>query len=113
MSARRQPLLNQSLLRAMAERGVTLNLSHVSGPEMLRPSPELRAWVRAKVEGLIAYHVEGNAWVVPSGSQDGEAHKVMIWGDRIACTCDAGKSRLACKHASAVREALKAREAVA
>lgn len=98
--ARRQPLLSAAQLCHMAANRTSVN---TLGMDWLHPTAADRASVRAQAEGVKAYHVANNEWVVPSASQPGTAHKVMVWGTRVACSCECGRSGGSCKHAAAVR----------
>jgi len=101
--ARRQPLLSAAQLVTMGQLGTHVN---TLGMDWLHPTAADRASVRAQAEGVRAYHVANNEWVVPSASQPGTAHKVMVWGTRVACSCECGRAGGTCKHAAAVRAEL-------
>jgi len=103
LDARRQPLLSAAQLVTMAHLGTHVN---TLGMNWLHPSAADRASVRAQAEGVRAYHVANNEWVVPSASQPGAAHKVMVWGARVACSCECGRTGGTCKHSAAVRAEL-------
>lgn len=96
----RQPLLSAAQLVTMGQLGTHVN---TLGMDWLHPTAADRASVRAQAEGVRAYHVTGNEWVVPSASKPGQAHKVMVWGARVACSCECGRAHGSCKHQAAVR----------
>ena len=98
--ARRQPLLSAAQLVTMAHLGTHVN---TLGMDWLHPTAADRASVRAQAEGVKAYHVDANQWAVPSASRPGQAYRVMVWGAKIACSCECGRAGGSCKHAAAVR----------
>lgn len=98
--AHRQPLLSAAQLVTMGQLGTHVN---TVGMDWLHPTAADRASVRAQAEGVRAYHVTGNEWVVPSASKPGQAHRLLVWGTKVACSCQCGKSGGACKHQAAVR----------
>ena len=100
LATRRQPLLSAAQLCHMAINRTSVN---TLGMSWTNPSAADRASVRAQAEGVRAYHVDANQWAVPSASRPGQAYRVMVWGAKIACSCECGRAGGSCKHAAAVR----------
>jgi len=105
---RRQPHLLDGILATMAAHGVTrFDASQFSTRQLLNPTGEDRALVRALAEGLRAYRLDASTWTVPSGGQTGTAYTVRQWGTRLACSCECGKSGgTVCKHRALVAHEL-------
>ena len=106
---RRQPHLLDGILGLMAAHGTyRLDTTQFSTRQLLAPTCEDRALVRALAEGLTALRIDSSTWAVTSGSQAGTAYTVRQWTTgRLSCSCECGKSGgTTCKHRALVAHEL-------
>jgi len=105
-------LITRELLATAAAHGTGID---ARGMSFLSPRCEDRAAIRAQVEGLRAFHLDGARWVCSSGSRPSEGYVLYAYDHgKITCNCDAGtRGAKTCKHRELVRRLAADRLAIA